>query len=189
MKLQLISAAAASAAVALLFAGGAQAALPAQLAPCAVTDITPNAQACLGFFGDQLLSGNPGDTAVQIEALGDLGFTWDGTTVVEDLSGLNSSNPTFTTSLNGITFIGLHFGGGTTSPVPGEDTTAFYRLDAGTDLHTIQLHYGSSSDAKLYSTGGGGVVPEPATWAMMIMGLGGLGAALRQRRREAVLPA
>jgi hypothetical protein len=26
-------------------------------------------------------------------------------------------------------------------------------------------------------------IPEPASWAMMIMGMGGLGAALRQRRR------
>ena len=29
-----------------------------------------------------------------------------------------------------------------------------------------------------------GVIPEPATWAMMIMGFGGIGALLRQRRRS-----
>jgi hypothetical protein len=29
---------------------------------------------------------------------------------------------------------------------------------------------------------GGGTVPEPATWAMMIMGFGGIGAVLRRRR-------
>ncbi len=28
-------------------------------------------------------------------------------------------------------------------------------------------------------------VPEPATWAMMMLGLGGVGAAMRQRRRSA----
>jgi hypothetical protein len=33
--------------------------------------------------------------------------------------------------------------------------------------------------------GGGGPVPEPATWAMMILGFGGLGAVLRHNRRRA----
>jgi hypothetical protein len=31
--------------------------------------------------------------------------------------------------------------------------------------------------------GGGGGVPEPAAWALMILGFGGIGAVLRQRRR------
>jgi PEP-CTERM motif len=37
-------------------------------------------------------------------------------------------------------------------------------------------------------TGGGGFsgTPEPATWAMMLVGFGGLGAMLRQRRRAAM---
>jgi hypothetical protein len=32
----------------------------------------------------------------------------------------------------------------------------------------------------------GGAVPEPSTWALMIMGFGGIGAALRRRRETAV---
>lgn len=35
------------------------------------------------------------------------------------------------------------------------------------------------------TTGGGGGVPEPASWAMMILGFLGMGAALRSRRRLA----
>jgi hypothetical protein len=31
------------------------------------------------------------------------------------------------------------------------------------------------------ATGPGGTVPEPATWAMMIMGVGAVGGALRRR--------
>ncbi len=34
-----------------------------------------------------------------------------------------------------------------------------------------------------------GVVPEPATWAMMIMGFGGIGAAMRRRRNQALAAA
>lgn len=33
-----------------------------------------------------------------------------------------------------------------------------------------------------FATNGGGVIPEPATWAMMILGFGGIGAMLRRRR-------
>lgn len=32
--------------------------------------------------------------------------------------------------------------------------------------------------------GGGGGVPEPSTWAMMLVGFGGIGAAMRRRRRS-----
>jgi hypothetical protein len=32
---------------------------------------------------------------------------------------------------------------------------------------------------------GGGNVPEPATWALMVIGFGGLGVAMRSRRKLA----
>jgi len=35
--------------------------------------------------------------------------------------------------------------------------------------------------------GGGGPVPEPATWAMMLVGFGGMGTILRRTRRQARL--
>ena len=33
-----------------------------------------------------------------------------------------------------------------------------------------------------------GAVPEPSTWAMMLLGFGAIGAAMRRRRQSAVLP-
>jgi hypothetical protein len=42
-----------------------------------------------------------------------------------------------------------------------------------------------AGDVKI-SDGGFTGVPEPATWALMLLGFGGLGAVLRSRRREAV---
>lgn len=36
----------------------------------------------------------------------------------------------------------------------------------------------------VYPDRGGGAVPEPATWAMMLLGFGGLGAMLRRRRNQ-----
>ena len=40
---------------------------------------------------------------------------------------------------------------------------------------------------KIDIAGGGGAVPEPATWSLMIGGFGGLGAVLRRRRASSAL--
>jgi len=37
--------------------------------------------------------------------------------------------------------------------------------------------------ADMTTTGGGGGTPEPATWALMLIGIGGVGAAVRRRSR------
>ncbi|MGH6909562.1 MAG: PEPxxWA-CTERM sorting domain-containing protein [Phenylobacterium sp.] len=58
--------------------------------------------------------------------------------------------------------------------------------------NTIGAHIGVCADAGCTSfvttgfatNGGGGPVPEPATWAMMILGFGGVGALLRRRRLQ-----
>jgi hypothetical protein len=53
---------------------------------------------------------------------------------------------------------------------------------SGTDFHTAWC---SSGDC--FGDGGrGGGIPEPATWAMMILGFGGVGAVLRRRRKAAL---
>lgn len=163
-------------------AAPASAALPAVVAPC-VNTITPGQLDCRGFFSGQYLSGNAGDIAVQKEALAALGFNWDGNfAAVEKLSGLGgASTVDFAALLNGVTYIGLHFGGGANSPFPNQgDTTGFFKIDAS-NLDTFRVNFGSLSDAVLYRTGP--AVPEPATWAMMIVGMGIVGGAMRRRAK------
>jgi len=46
-----------------------------------------------------------------------------------------------------------------------------------------------SSNCGVTTTGGGGGIPEPATWAMMLVGFGSIGAALRSRRKMALATA
>ncbi len=42
---------------------------------------------------------------------------------------------------------------------------------------------------KAQVTGASGAIPEPATWAMMIVGFGAIGAGLRRRRRDGTVAA
>src|SRR5438105_6990168 len=72
----LLSAAATTVAMFVL-ATSAQA-LPTVSVACKLTDISPTAEACKGFFSGQYLDGSAADIAVTQEALLDLGFSWDG---------------------------------------------------------------------------------------------------------------
>ena len=151
----------------------------AAVAVCSVNDITPAAQACTGFFEGNLI--NDAHIAEQTAALASLGLVWDGT-IIQKLEGLAGNHTIdFSALLTGISYIGLHFGNGTGGPGNG---TAFYRIDAGAGLDTFLLNYNASSDAALYSTVPG--VPEPGTWAMMLLGFGAAGFVLRRRKRPAM---
>lgn len=160
------------------FANPASAA--ASLAACAVTDISPNAQACVGFLSGNLLSNSGANITAQQSALATLGFAWDGNfNAVEKIEGLNGSQTVnFATLLQGISYVAFHYGNGNGGPGNG---TAFYRLNAGAGVDVINLAYNASSNAVLYSTTPN-AVPEPATWAMMLGGLGLVGAAMRRRK-------
>lgn len=49
--------------------------------------------------------------------------------------------------------------------------------------------YNAGLDNISFSFAGGGAVPEPATWALMILGIGAVGASLRRRQVLAATPA
>jgi hypothetical protein len=159
-------------------AGALVAAAPAYAAApdCSVVTFSVATIDCLGFFtGNLVTDGGPKLT----EALGyTVQLDPSASSLVEkfDLSG---STIDFDTEISGPTVIGLHFGGGNT----GFNGTAFWLLDvpAGTDSITWSSDVQKGiSNAGLYGTGG--VVPEPATWAMMIAGFGLTGAAIRRRK-------
>ena len=90
------------------------------------------------------------------------------------------------------TSIASYTQGGAAAYIPFQALAAFNGLDAaGTwTLKAADVSGGLSGSYAGWSlqfTEQAGVVPEPATWAMMIMGFGAAGAMMRQRRRLAAL--
>ena len=159
-------------------AGALVAAAPAYAAApdCSVVTFSVATIDCLGFFEGNLVAESGPKLA---EALGyTVQLDPNATSLITkyDLSG---GTIDFGTTLSGPTVIGLHFGGGR----DGFNGTAFWLLDmpAGTESFTWSSEVQQGiSNAGLYGTGG--VVPEPATWAMMIAGFGLTGAAIRRRK-------
>ena len=143
---------------------------------------------CLGFFSGNLIAESGPKLADALGHVDDLNPQALSLIKKIDLS----SNPiNFGTPLFGQTVIGIHFGGGNT----GYNGTAFWLLNLPTTINTIS--YTSDvekgiSNAGLYLTGKPdiptqqGAVPEPATWAMMLVGFGAVGAGMRRRKKPNV---
>jgi hypothetical protein len=88
---------------------------------------------------------------------------------------IQAISPVFETYLG----FGVAAGGAAETHDGGATWSPGYELDSiGADRDSIAVAlYGEG--------GGGGGVPEPATWALMLVGFGGIGAALRRRERTA----
>ena len=65
--------------------------------------------------------------------------------------------------------------------------TEGFTLPGGT--HTIDLYYVSGNGTPSILNFSSPGVPEPASWALMIVGFGGVGAMVRRNRRQGVLAA
>lgn len=151
-----------------------------------LTDLSVQATQCSGWYAGNLLNNGGSNVSEQQTALSSIGLDWDGNWSLVDLTKVNASGPDenvfdFNSLLNGDVWIGIHKGKGGKD---GYESTAFYRLTAS-DLDSVTLNLKGASSAVVYAQRS--AVPEPGTWAMLLLGFGALGAALR-RRREAVAP-
>ena len=168
-------------------------ALDPPVAACSLSLPTPDAIACQGYFAGNLLNGSPTDIANQQQAIANLPgpFTWNGNwSALENstspdlvITALDGNRLNFGTTLFGLTIIGAHFGN---VDGPAGNTSVFWLFDFGTTGVTgVQLDNTQGfSNAALYTTGTPPPgVPEPATWAMMLMGFGAAGFAIRRRRK------
>ena len=160
------------------------AASPAQAAEittnCQLTQVSPTASACSGWWAGNLLGGNATQLTDTQTALAQLGLSWDKVTVIQTIDE-NYIKPfmNFTPLLSGTTIIGVHRGGNGNNGDPGQ-ATAFFRWDNLNKQDVITLNLSGLSTHTLYVMG---VVPEPSTWLLMIAGVGLVGWQLRRRRQ------
>lgn len=142
---------------------------------------------CAGGFTGNLIQGTlqpPGLAAIQA-----LGYPLSGTGAYLATQTFTSTQTTinFGTTLFGPTILGIHYGAAGNPRSVGTEATSFFLFDFTTPTSsiTVDSRTGTSpnfglSNAALFETG---AVPEPATWAMMLVGFAGMGFAVRRSRR------
>ena len=156
---------------------------------CDLSLPTPDALACAGYYSGNLLNGSAADIANQQAAIdslpGDFQFDGDWGALVDNtiFTLTNGNQLNFGETMFGLTIIGAHFGN-----VAGDadNVSVFWLFDFGTEgANFVTLDDPTGwSNATLYTTGDPPPVPEPATWAMMLLGFGAAGTALRRSRRR-----
>jgi len=165
---------------ALAMAAPAAAAVPVSDGTCTspTNDTVPQAMACTGYFEGNIFNNNADNQTAITNALAGFGITYTGDiadyTGFSDLGGQTDLSTLFG-NLVGVQVFGIHYGGG-----PGGGESAFYQIDFGAAPgQPLSLTLPASSNAYLFTSPSG--VPEPATWAMMLLGFGGIGMAMRRR--------
>ena len=154
------------------------------VSPCTNFTFSVTIIACAGGYSGNLLQSSLTD-ATGLAALVALGAPGTGTFLEAKLENLDSNTGVinFVTPLTGMSVFGFHAGGAG----DGGQGTFFFQFNAGAgvDVITITDRLNSNatglSNAALFQTGS--AVPEPATWAMMLLGFGAIGTSLRIRRR------
>jgi PEP-CTERM motif len=189
----------------------ASATLGAVVDPCSAGFVT-GAIACQGYYGSNLITGTTG-SATTADELAAINLLLNGTASTADTLPTNNTgayNPPYTgldydtvlgaltdlngtatlnfgsLNLSGLVILGAHFGNNIDSDV--NNVTAFWLIDLGNvTTNTITLADGAgSSNAQIFATGDTRL-PEPSTWAMMLLGFGAVGFSVRRSRRKNTL--
>ena len=141
---------------------------------------TPAALSCAGYYDGNILNDSSNaDLDIALDAFGIDSTGFNSYVKINDFG--DDPLLEFGQALTGVNIIGIHFGDAGTGL---GDRTGFFLFDFGATPT-------SSITTTLTGVSGGlivpGAVPEPGTWAMMLLGFGAMGMALRRSRRKANL--
>lgn len=178
--------------------------LLASIAAASVGFATPAyAEACTGTAGslpyqtvpsyvdceqvDAINGGNAAAVAAYnagFDAVGYVGpdLTWASLEPTKDFFAIiNGAEIIFDTALVGQQFFAVHFG--SSGGEKGEyNDTLFYQFYFAAPTSSVDLsRQGYSNAIGVFSVPG---IPEPATWAMMLLGFGAVGHTMRRRQRK-----
>jgi hypothetical protein len=163
---------------------------PGLLPNADLSSVTLNISASTGFTGTHVLDIEVYQTGVSLPP----GSTAESTFTVNNLIGTpgpTTLNDYFngTTSTLGTFLAGASFPAGTVTDTVGPEANTIspaLTADAQQYVITFSAPVESANDTiQLITTPSG--IPEPSTWAMIVLGFGGLGfAAYRSRRRSAI---
>ena len=157
----------------------------------------PNAIACQGYYEKNVFGGSEDKRDIQADAI--LALTgsndlFDGSQEAWDAIIANGYKLEadggdtafdFGTELFGQVVIGAHFGNVDGNNDQYGNVSVFYLFDFGTEGGFVTLdNIQGWSNAVLYIGDQPPAVPEPATWAMMLLGFGAAGTAMRRSRRR-----
>jgi hypothetical protein len=164
-----------------------------------ITGLTNLTNALVSITGGEVLAGNGGQARLEAaDGLISTPFTYNG--LAGQYLGFDFSDPQW---VFGQTEFRIFVGGGTATQATltfldtaGQQfqqtfaipSNGFFNAQA---IDGPQINYfsiaanGSFQDVRQFRFGG--VVPEPQTWALMILGFGGVGAVLRRKRRQLAL--
>jgi hypothetical protein len=172
-----------AAALGLASAANATVVVPTSDGTCTspTNDTVPQATACTGYYTGNIFDNNAGDQQAITTALAGFGITYTGDIAnYQGFSGLGGATDLSALfgNLIGTQIIGIHYGGGA-----GGGESAFYQINFGpAPGQPLMLTLPASSNVYRFTSTR--AVPEPATWAMMLLGFGGIGMAMRRGRKH-----
>jgi len=144
-----------------------------------------NYSSCVAYGGNLLNQNSIADINAALDVLVGGNYspnvTWSPLEATESGISGNGDDPTglltFSQALSGNVILGVHFGGANSG---ADERTQFYLFNFTSPTTQLYLNTQGLSDAVIIP--GVGSVPEPATWAMMLIGFGAIGWSMRRRR-------